>query len=51
MDYKRLAEIVRRYANVELLAAEIESLVDMPDIETVDGLSNFLEEELNWAGQ
>lgn len=51
MDYKRLAGIVRMFANTELLATEIESLEDMPDIETIDDLSDFLKEELNWLGQ
>lgn len=51
MNYERLARIIRRIANVELLAVEIESLKEMPDIETIDDLSDFLEEELDWAGQ
>lgn len=51
MDYKKLAEIIRRFSNNELLALEIESLTDISDVETIDDLSDFLEEELNWAGQ
>lgn len=51
MDYKRLSELIRRFVNIELLAQEIESLEDMPEIETIDDLSGFLEEELDYAEQ
>lgn len=50
MDYKALAEVVRRFDNVELLAAEIESLQDnMTEVETIDDLTEVLEDELDYC--
>lgn len=52
MDYKALAEVVRKFANTELLAAEIESLQNnMEEIETIDDLTDFLEDELDYSWQ
>lgn len=47
MDYKRLATVIRRFANIELLASEIES-VDIQGAETIDELSEYLEDELDY---
>lgn len=49
MDYKALADVVRKFEDIELLAQEIESLVDMPEVQTVDDLTEFLETELSYA--
>lgn len=51
MDYKRLAELIRQFANTELLASEVESLVDMPEVETIDELADFLSDELDYSCQ
>ena len=52
MDYKALAEVIRKFENVELLAAEIESLHEnMIEVETVDNLTEFLEDELDYSCQ
>lgn len=48
-DYKALANVIRKFEDIELLAHEIESLVDMPEVETVDDLTEFLETELSYA--
>jgi hypothetical protein len=51
MDYKRLAELVRQFDNTDLLAYEIETLIDDQDVETIDELSNFLRDELDYSCQ
>ena len=49
MDFKRLAEIVRSFGDIEFLSAEIEAL-EGSEIESIDDLSDALEEELGYAG-
>lgn len=49
MDFKRLAEIVRSFGDIEFLAAEIKAL-EGSDIESIDDLSEALEDELGCAG-
>lgn len=49
MDFKKLARIVREFGDIEFLAAEIEAL-EGSDIESVDDLSEALEDELGYAG-
>ena len=51
MDYKRLAELVRQFDNTDLLAYEIETLIDDQDVETIDELSDFLRDELDYSCQ
>lgn len=50
MDFTRLAEIVRRFGDIEFLAAEIEALKGS-EVESVDDLSEALEDELGYAGE
>lgn len=49
MDYKRLADVIRNFDNIEILANEIESLIDTSseEMETIDDLTEFLEYELS----
>ncbi len=47
MDYKRLATVIRRFENVELLASEIEN-ADVQGVVTINELSEYLEDELDW---
>lgn len=49
--YKRLAELIRIFDNIELLAAEIESLVENADVKTLDELADFLQTELEYANE
>lgn len=52
MDYKALAAVVRKFANIELLAAELETLQDSQlEVETIDDLTEFLEDELDYSAQ
>lgn len=50
MDFKKLASIVGRWGNIniDLLINEIELLADSQDVETVDDLTEYLEEELSY---
>jgi len=51
MNYKRLADMVRRFYSIDLLASEIETLEDEPlGVETVDELADFLRDELDYSG-
>lgn len=50
MDFTRLAEIVRKFGDVEFLAAEIKAL-EGSEVESVDDLSEALEDELSYAGE
>lgn len=50
MDFTRLAEIVRRFDDIEFLAAEIQAL-EGSEVESVDALSEALEDELGYAGE
>lgn len=47
--YQRLADVVRRFDDIELLAQEIESIEESQEIETVDELTDFLEDELQYV--
>jgi hypothetical protein len=50
MDYKALAEVIRRFESLELLAIEIETLENGElDIDTVDDLTEFLQDELDYS--
>ena len=49
MDYKKLADTIRKFANIELLANEVESIGDEQNIDTIDDLTEFLETELEYA--
>lgn len=51
MDFTRLANIVRRYDDIEFLASEIEALEGTEEVESVDDLSEALEDELGYAGE
>lgn len=51
MDYKRLADLIRQFANIELLACEVESLDDTQEVETIDELADFLSDELELSCQ
>ncbi len=51
MDFKRLADIVRQFGDTDLLAAEIEALEGSPEIESIDDLSEVLEDEISYAGE
>ena len=51
MDLERLAQVIRRYDSIDLLATEIETLAEIDDVETIDELSGFLEDELDLSGQ
>ena len=48
MDYKKLADVIREFDDIELLASEIESL-DGEGVESIDELTEFLEDELHYA--
>lgn len=49
MDYKSLADTIRKFANIELLANEIENIEDENEVDTIDDLRDFLELELELA--
>ncbi len=49
MDFIRLAKIVRDYNDIEYLAAEIEALEGTTEVESIDDLSEVLEDELSYA--
>lgn len=49
MNFKRLADVIRRFEEIDFLASEIETLTSNRDVETVDDLTEFLEDELNYA--
>ena len=51
MDFIRLANIVRRYDDIDFLASEIEALEGTEEVESVDDLSEALEDELGYAGE
>lgn len=50
MDFEKLADVIRRWENIniDLLINEIELLTDRQDVETVDDLTDYLEEELSY---
>lgn len=50
-EYERLADVIRRFEDTEFLATSIENITEEQgrDIETVDDLTDFLEEELSYA--
>ena len=48
MDYKKRAVVIREFDDIELLASEIESL-DGEGVESIDELTEFLEDELHYA--
>ena len=50
MDFEKLADMVRRWGNIniDLLINAIELLADRQDVETVDDLTDYLEEELSY---
>ena len=50
-QYERLADVIRRFEDTEFLATSIENITEEQgrDIETVDDLTDFLEEELSYA--
>lgn len=48
-EYVKLAEAVRKFEDINLLASEIESLDCNSGVETVDDLTEFLEQELEYA--
>lgn len=49
MDYKKLADTIRKFANIELLANEVESIEDEQGVCEIDDLTEFLETELEYA--
>lgn len=50
--YKKLADLVKAFDSVDLLASEIESLVDHTEkVETLDELVEFLQTELEYANE
>ena len=50
--YKKLADLVRTFDSIDLLATEIESLEDhIEAVETVDDLVDFLQTELEYANE
>lgn len=49
MNFKRLADVIRRFEDIDFLVSEIETLPDGRDIETIDDLTDFLEDELHYA--
>ena len=46
-DYKRLANVIKGFANIDILAYEIEELGYLNNPETIDELTEFLEGELS----
>lgn len=48
-EYVKLAEAVRKFEDINFLATEIESLDCKSGVETVDDLTEFLEQELEYA--
>lgn len=48
MDYKRLANLLRQFDDIALLAHEIQ---ECEDVETIDELSDYLEYELELSCQ
>lgn len=50
--YEKLANLVRAFDSIDLLASEIESLVDHTEtVETIDELVDFLQTELEYANE
>lgn len=50
--YKKLANLVKTFDSVNLLASEIESLADHTEkVETLDELVDFLQIELEYANE
>lgn len=50
--YTRLADLIRAFDDIRLLAQEIESLADSAEgIETLDELADFLQDELQYASE
>lgn len=47
--YKALAEVIRNFGNIDLLAQEIESIEEDQQIETIEELTEFLQDELQYA--
>lgn len=52
-EYKRLAEVIRKFGNTEFLACSIENITEdqSRDIESIDDLADFLEDELDYANE
>ena len=50
-EYERLAEVIRNFGSTDFLACSIENITEEQarDIETVDDLAEFLEDELQYA--
>lgn len=50
--YEKLANLVRAFDSIDLLASEIESLVDYTEeVDTIDDLVDFLQTELEYANE
>lgn len=50
--YEKLANLVRAFDSIDLLATEIESLVDhTEEVETLDEFVDFLQTELEYANE
>ncbi len=48
--YEKLADLIKKFDDVDLLAAEIVSLTDSTEkVETLDELVDFLQTELEYA--
>lgn len=51
--YKKLADVIRGFANTDLLACSIENITEEQarDIDDVEDLADFLEDELQYANE
>jgi hypothetical protein len=49
--FKDLADVIRKFDNIELLASEIESLEYASDVEDFYDLTSFLRRELELANE
>lgn len=49
MMYKELADLIRLFDNIELVAQEIESIEENQGIETIEDLTDFLKDELQYG--
>lgn len=48
--YEKLADLVRKFDSIDLLANEIETLITYPEeVDTIDELVDFLQTELEYA--
>lgn len=50
-EYKRLADVIRKFGSTDFLACSIENITEEQarDIETVEDLTEFLENELQYS--